>query len=72
MERRTAGAAILLISEDLDEILTLSDRVAVLYEGRVVGIMDAVDTDVNRIGLLMTGGEIGDTAAEPVAGPGAR
>jgi ABC-type uncharacterized transport system ATPase subunit len=72
MERRTAGAAILLISEDLDEILALSDRVAVLFEGRIVGIMDAADADVNRIGLLMTGGEGGDVATGPVAGAGTR
>ncbi len=75
MERRTAGAAIVLISEDLDEILALSDRVAVLFEGRIVGMMEAADADVNRIGLLMTGGEGGeggDAATEPVAGAGAR
>ncbi len=62
MERRTAGAAILLISEDLDEVLALSDRVAVMYEGRVAGIMDATDADVTRIGLLMTGGDAGEPA----------
>ena len=56
LERRAAGAAILLISEDLDEVLALSDRVAVLYEGRIVGIADAADADIARIGLLMTGG----------------
>ncbi len=56
MERRTAGAAILLISEDLDEILALSDRVAVMFEGRIVGIADAAVADVTRIGLQMTGG----------------
>ncbi len=72
MERRAAGAAILLISEDLDEVLSLSDRIAVLYEGRIVGIMDAADADVNRIGLLMTGGDGGNTATGPVAEGGGR
>ena len=62
MERRTAGAAILLISEDLDEVLTLSDRVAVMFEGRIVGITDAAGADIGRIGLLMTGGAGGDAA----------
>jgi simple sugar transport system ATP-binding protein len=70
LERRAAGAAILLISEDLDEILALSDRVAVLYEGRVAGIADTADTDIARIGLLMTGGKSGDNAPEPAAGGG--
>jgi simple sugar transport system ATP-binding protein len=66
MERRTAGAAILLISEDLDEVLGLSDRVAVMYEGRIVGIVDAVDADVTTIGLQMTGGMGPENATEPV------
>jgi len=55
LEQRAAGAAILLISEDLDEVLALSDRVAVIYEGRIVGEMPAEGADVGRIGLLMTG-----------------
>ena len=46
----------LLISEELDEILALSDRVAVMYEGRIVGLFDAADAEVGEIGLLMTGG----------------
>ncbi|HEX3428922.1 MAG TPA: ABC transporter ATP-binding protein [Candidatus Limnocylindrales bacterium] len=53
---REKGAAILLISEELDEILALADRVDVIYEGRVVGSFPAADADVHRIGLLMTGG----------------
>jgi ABC-type uncharacterized transport system ATPase subunit len=69
MERRTAGAAILLISEDLDEILALSDRVAVMFEGRIVGIAPAADADVTRIGLQMTGGTGDERGADlPSAG----
>jgi simple sugar transport system ATP-binding protein len=56
LDRRAQGAATLLISEDLDEILALSDRVAVLFEGRIVGLFDAGEADVAEIGLLMTGG----------------
>jgi simple sugar transport system ATP-binding protein len=67
LERRAAGAAILLISEDLDEILTLSDRVAVMYEGRIAGLFDAAEADVGRIGLLMTGGGAQPASSEPVA-----
>jgi simple sugar transport system ATP-binding protein len=55
IERRSAGAAVLLISEDLDEILAMSDRVAVIYEGRITGIVDAAAADIEELGLLMTG-----------------
>jgi ABC-type uncharacterized transport system ATPase subunit len=50
------GMAILLISEDLDEILTLADRIVVMYEGTIVGEVDAQAATVSQIGLLMTGG----------------
>ncbi|HUX71478.1 MAG TPA: ATP-binding cassette domain-containing protein [Cellulomonadaceae bacterium] len=50
-----AGAAVVLISEDLDEILTLSDRVAVLAVGRLAGIVPGGTADRNTIGELMTG-----------------
>jgi simple sugar transport system ATP-binding protein len=67
LERRDRGAGILLISEDLDEILALADRVDVMYEGRIVGSFDAESADVHEIGLLMTGasGE-GASDTEPV------
>jgi general nucleoside transport system ATP-binding protein len=51
-----AGLGVLLISEDLDEILALSDRIAVLYEGAVLGEFVAAGADVEEIGLLMAGG----------------
>ena len=47
--------AILLISEDLDEILSVSDRIAVLYEGRITGIMQAGEAKKETIGALMAG-----------------
>ncbi len=53
--QRQRGAAILLISEDLDELLALADRIAVLYGGRVVGTVAAAGADPGRIGLLMAG-----------------
>jgi general nucleoside transport system ATP-binding protein len=56
LDQRAAGSATVLISEDLDEVLTLADRVAVVYEGRIVGIVDAAEADIADIGLLMTGG----------------
>jgi len=54
-ESAERGVGVLLISEDLDEILDLADRVAVMYRGRVVGVLDAGDADVDRIGLMMSG-----------------
>jgi simple sugar transport system ATP-binding protein len=49
------GVAILLISEDLDEALTLCDRIAVMYEGEIVGVVDARTATVEELGLLMAG-----------------
>jgi general nucleoside transport system ATP-binding protein len=54
-EQRARGAATLLISEDLDEVLALSDRIAVLFDGRVMGIVSARGANVEEIGLLMAG-----------------
>jgi simple sugar transport system ATP-binding protein len=54
--QRDAGAAILLVSAELDEIRSLSDRIAVMYEGRIVDIVPP-DTSEERLGLLMTGGQ---------------
>jgi simple sugar transport system ATP-binding protein len=55
MRERSEGVAILLISEDLDEILALSDRVAVIYEGQIVGMLDRGAFDVETLGLMMAG-----------------
>jgi ABC-type uncharacterized transport system ATPase subunit len=53
--QRDAGTAILLISEDLDEIRTLSDRIAIIYEGSIIGIVDRDGATVEQIGLMMAG-----------------
>jgi simple sugar transport system ATP-binding protein len=55
LEQRRQGSATLLISEDLDEILALSDRIAVLYEGRVMDIIPRSAATAERLGLLMAG-----------------
>lgn len=57
LEQRAAGAAILLISEDLDEVLVLSDRIAVMYESEIVGIIPADEARIEEIGLMMAGAE---------------
>ena len=66
LEQRDHGVGILLISAELDEILALSDRVAVLYEGRIVGTFNATDATEERLGVLMTGGTLEEA---PIAAP---
>ena len=55
LDARDAGAAILLISVELDEIMNLSDRVLVLYENQLAGEVDPAQTTKEEIGLLMGG-----------------
>jgi simple sugar transport system ATP-binding protein len=55
LEQRDAGGGILLISEDLDELLSMSDRIAVLYEGRIMGIVESQEARVEALGLMMAG-----------------
>lgn len=55
LEQRESGTAILLISEELEELLSLSDRIAVIYGGEIMGIVDAKEADINQIGMMMTG-----------------
>nr|WP_269467431.1 ABC transporter ATP-binding protein [Anoxybacter fermentans] len=55
VEQRDAGKAVLLISLELDEILSLSDRIAVIYEGQIVDIIDAKDATEEELGLMMAG-----------------
>ena len=57
IEERLRGAAVLVISEDLDEVLALSDRIAVMSEGRILAVMDRSEATIQRIGLLMAGSE---------------
>jgi simple sugar transport system ATP-binding protein len=59
IEHRDRGAAILLISEELDELISLADRMAVIYEGRIVGEMPAEGADIHAIGLMMAGTKVG-------------
>jgi len=55
VEERDGGVAILLISAELDEIMSLSDRIAVMYEGRIMDILPAEEATRERLGLLMAG-----------------
>jgi simple sugar transport system ATP-binding protein len=58
LEERDRGAAILLISEDLDEVFNLATRIAVMFKGRVVGVLDAEGATREQVGLLMAGCEV--------------
>jgi simple sugar transport system ATP-binding protein len=65
IEKRDSGVAVLLVSAELDEVLELSDRIGVMYRGRIVKVLDARSTNREEVGLLMaTGGREG---APPVS-----
>lgn len=60
IEERDKGRAVLLVSLELDEVMALSDRIAVIYDGKIVGIMDAKDATERKLGILMAGGNLKD------------
>ncbi len=64
LKQRATGKAILLISEDLDEVMALSDRLIVMYEGAIMGQMPKQEATVERIGLLMSG--VSESEPHPV------
>ncbi len=55
LDQRAKGTATLLISEDLDEVMALSDRIAVMYEGEILGIVPRSEATQDKLGLLMAG-----------------
>jgi general nucleoside transport system ATP-binding protein len=55
LEEKGRGTAVVLLSEDLDEVLALSDRIAVIYEGKIQGIVPSAQASPEKIGLLMAG-----------------
>ena len=58
VEERDKGKAVLLVSLELDEVLALSDRIAVMYDGEIVDILDRKDADEQKLGILMAGGSL--------------
>ncbi|MFB2919771.1 ABC transporter ATP-binding protein [Aerosakkonema funiforme] len=58
LAERQKGAAILYISTELEEVMAMSDRIAVMYEGQFVDILDAATATVEQVGYLMTGGKV--------------
>jgi simple sugar transport system ATP-binding protein len=65
LEQRENGAAILLISEELEELLSLSDRIYVIYEGEIMG--EVLDGDIDKIGRMMTGDRLEQIEAQGVS-----
>jgi simple sugar transport system ATP-binding protein len=53
--QRSQGKGVLLISLDLDEIMNLADRIAVIFEGRITAVLEAAQADKKLIGLMMAG-----------------
>jgi ABC-type uncharacterized transport system ATPase subunit len=62
VQAREGGAGVLLISEDLEELFALSDRLLVLYGGRIVGEFKPAETNIYEIGHLMTGSKVDHVA----------
>ena len=58
IELRDQGTAILLISEELDELFSLADRIAVMYEGQIIGETSPDRTNIDAIGLMMAGEKV--------------
>jgi simple sugar transport system ATP-binding protein len=60
VEQRDAGAAILIVSTELDEVLAVGDRIAVMFGGRIVGILSGDDATYENLGMLMGGATFGE------------
>jgi len=60
VEQRDAGAAILIVCTELDEVLAVGDRVAVMFDGRIVGILSGEDATYENLGMLMGGATFGE------------
>ena len=63
VEQRDAGAAILIVSTELDEVLAVGDRIAVMYDGQIVGILSGASATYENLGMLMGGADFGGVAA---------
>ena len=74
VEKRDDGAAVLIVSTELDEVLGLGDRIAVMYQGRIVAILEPEEASLERLGLLMGGAHPEEHTAEELAAaaPGPR
>ncbi|ABR49707.1 ABC transporter related [Alkaliphilus metalliredigens QYMF] len=64
VKERDSGKAVLLMSLEMEEVLNLSDRIAVIYEGEIVGIVKADEINENQLGLMMAGSKKGDVVSD--------
>ena len=64
ISERDKGKAVLVVSFELDEILNLSDRIAVIHDGKIQGIVKPSETNKQELGILMAGGEIKEASNE--------
>jgi energy-coupling factor transporter ATP-binding protein EcfA2 len=71
VEKRDEGAAVLIVSTELDEVLALADRIAVMYQGRIVDILDPAEATPEKLGLLMGGAQPGAGGGPDTAAPAA-
>jgi simple sugar transport system ATP-binding protein len=62
VEQRDAGKAVLLISLELDEVMNVSDRILVIYEGEIVGDLNPAEITVQELGLYMAGSKRNEVA----------
>jgi simple sugar transport system ATP-binding protein len=58
VDKRDDGTAVLIVSSELDEVMALADRIAVMFRGRIIGTVDAETTTRERIGLMMAGASV--------------
>ena len=70
IDKRDSGTAVLLVSTELDEVLALSDRIAVMFDGRVVAVLDRDETDATELGLYMAGSSPNEHHSEAAASAG--
>lgn len=66
LQQRSRGAAILYISTELEEVMAISDRLAVMYAGQIMGVLEAKTATLEQVGLLMTGGQAQGTPHESI------
>jgi ABC-type Na+ transport system ATPase subunit NatA len=66
VEKRDEGTAVLLVSTELDEVMSLGDRIAVMYQGRIVDVLESAAATPQQLGLLMGGAQAGLVTADAV------
>ena len=58
-----AGTAVFLVSEDLEELITVADKIAVMFEGKIMGIVPSSEADTEKLGMMMAGVKLEESTA---------